>query len=71
VKIAKADLVPTQANLLDEYRTFGVLEAACRHQALWLPADIKGISWNLAEALAEQYRSGWPAAPVCGWPPRC
>jgi transposase len=30
VKVAKADLVPTQANLLGEYRTFGELEAACR-----------------------------------------
>jgi hypothetical protein len=30
VKIAKADLVPTAANLLDSYRTFGELEAACR-----------------------------------------
>lgn len=30
VKIAKADLVPTEVNLLPEYRTFGQLEAACR-----------------------------------------
>jgi transposase len=30
VKIAKADLVPTTANLLDDYRTFAELEAACR-----------------------------------------
>lgn len=30
VRIAKADLVPTEANLLAEYRTFGELEAACR-----------------------------------------
>lgn len=30
VKVAKADLVPTDANLLPEYRTFGELEAACR-----------------------------------------
>jgi transposase len=30
VKIAKADLVPTSANLLEEYRTFAQLEAACR-----------------------------------------
>jgi transposase len=29
VKIAKADLVPTQANLLDEYRSFPELEEAC------------------------------------------
>jgi hypothetical protein len=30
VKIAKADLVPTSANLLDEYATFADLEAACQ-----------------------------------------
>jgi len=30
VKIAKADLVPTSANLLDQYRKFAELEAACR-----------------------------------------
>lgn len=29
VKIAKADLVPTDANLLDEYTSFAELEAAC------------------------------------------
>jgi hypothetical protein len=29
VKIAKADLVPTQANLLDEYRSFSALDEAC------------------------------------------
>ena len=29
VRIAKADLVPTEANLLAEYATFGRLEAAC------------------------------------------
>ncbi|GIE90483.1 IS21 family transposase [Actinoplanes regularis] len=30
VKIAKADLVPTSTNLLDQYRKFAELEAACR-----------------------------------------
>jgi transposase len=30
VRIAKADLVPTDTNLLDEYRSFGDLETACR-----------------------------------------
>jgi transposase len=30
VRIAKADLVPTEANLLAEYRTFAELETACR-----------------------------------------
>jgi hypothetical protein len=30
VRIAKADLVPTEANLLEEYASFAELEAACR-----------------------------------------
>ncbi|AEA23121.1 Integrase catalytic region [Pseudonocardia dioxanivorans CB1190] len=30
VRISKADLVPTAANLLEEYRTFAQLETACR-----------------------------------------
>jgi transposase len=30
VRIAKADLVPTETNLLGAYRTFGELETACR-----------------------------------------
>ena len=30
VRIAKADLVPTEVNLGEEYRVFGQLEAACR-----------------------------------------
>jgi transposase len=30
VRIAKADLVPTQANLLDDYPSFGTLERACQ-----------------------------------------
>lgn len=30
VRIAKADLVPTDANLLPQYKTMGQLEAACR-----------------------------------------
>src|SRR5512144_3072918 len=29
VRVAKADLVPTEANLLDDYASFGELEAAC------------------------------------------
>ena len=29
VKIAKADLVPAEANLREEYASFGELEAAC------------------------------------------
>jgi hypothetical protein len=30
VRIAKADLVPTEANLLDDYPSFGTLERACQ-----------------------------------------
>lgn len=30
MRVAKADLVPTETNLLGAYRTFGELETACR-----------------------------------------
>jgi hypothetical protein len=30
VQVAKADLVPTEANLLDKYESFQELETACR-----------------------------------------
>jgi transposase len=42
VKIAKADLVPTTANLLEEYRTFGELEAACRQFSDEVNAPLTG-----------------------------
>ncbi len=35
VKIAKADLVPTEANLLDDYAGFGALASACDGSARW------------------------------------
>jgi hypothetical protein len=33
VRIAKADLVPTQTNLLDDYHSFADLERACQGSA--------------------------------------
>ena len=38
VKVAKADLVPTEYNLLAEYRSFAELEAACADVATELNA---------------------------------
>ena len=55
VRLAKADLVPTEANLLEEYRSFGELAAACD----WFCADVNGRPHSEtgrapAEALAEE-----------------
>ena len=47
VKLAKADLVPADANLLEEYASFAALEAACRCSA----------------ARSTAARTGSPAAP--------
>jgi transposase len=55
VRIAKADLVPTSANLLAEYRTFGELEAACREFCEQVNDRIhRETRRRPAEALAEE-----------------
>jgi hypothetical protein len=42
VRIAKADLVPADTNLLEAYHSFGDLEAACREAGLTV-----GQQWPL------------------------
>jgi hypothetical protein len=55
VRIAKADLVPTEANLLEEYRKFSELEAACRQFCDEVNNRIHRESRRRpAEALAEE-----------------
>jgi transposase len=55
VKIAKADLVPTKANLLDSYRTFGELETACREFCEQVNQRVhRETRRRPAEALAEE-----------------
>jgi hypothetical protein len=55
VRVAKADLVPTDANLLDEYERFGELVSACER----LCAEVNGWPHSEtgrapADALAEE-----------------
>jgi len=55
VKVAKADLVPTQANLLDEYASFAELEAACEGFCQLVNARPHRITRRApAEMLAEE-----------------
>jgi transposase len=55
VRIAKADLVPTEANLLGEYRTFAQLETACREFCEQVNARVHRETRRApAEALAEE-----------------
>jgi hypothetical protein len=55
VKIAKADLVPTEANLLDEYRSFGELEAACAAAMATFNGRVHSVTRRIpTEALAEE-----------------
>ena len=55
VKIAKADLVPTGANLLDEYASFAQLEAACEGFCQLVNARPHRITRRApAEMLAEE-----------------
>ena len=46
VKIAKADLVPTDANLLDEYRSFAELEAACAAAMATFNGRVHSVPWS-------------------------
>jgi transposase len=55
VKIAKADLVPTQANLLEEYRSFAELEEACTHAMATVNGRLHSVTRRIpAEALVEE-----------------
>jgi hypothetical protein len=55
VKIAKADLVPTEANLLEEYGSFADLEAACAAAMATFNTRIHSVTRRIpAEALAEE-----------------
>ena len=55
VKLAKADLVPTEYNLLDEYDSFGALEVACTELAAELNARPHAVTRRApAEMLAEE-----------------
>jgi hypothetical protein len=55
VKIAKADLVPTEANLLDEYRSFAELEEACTTAMATINGRMHSVTRRIpAEALQEE-----------------
>jgi hypothetical protein len=55
VRIAKADLVPTEANLLDEYRSFAELEEACAAAMATFNGRIHSVTRRVpSEALQEE-----------------
>ena len=55
VRIAKADLVPTEANLLTEYGSFAELEAACARFCTGVNARVhRATSRPPVEVLAEE-----------------
>ena len=55
VKIAKADLVPTEANLLDEYRSFAELEEACAAATATFNGRMHSVTRRVpTEALQEE-----------------
>jgi len=79
VKLAKADLVPTEANLLDGYSIFSELEAACNHEMDLLngrvhavtrrvPAEALELERGLLHALpAEPYTIAFGESRLVGW----
>jgi hypothetical protein len=63
VKVAKADLVPTDANLLEEYASFAALEAACQEFCDLVNARPHRITRRApAEMLAEERARLHPVA---------
>lgn len=55
VKIAKADLVPTEANLLEEYRSFAELEEACTKAMATFNTRLHSVTRRVpADALEEE-----------------
>lgn len=51
VKVAKADLVPTEYNLVDDYGTFAELEAACVALSAQLNARVHSVTKRAPEEL--------------------
>ncbi len=66
VKIAKADLVPKDTNLLDAYASFGELEAACEAFCEQVNARVHRVTRRTPNEMLEQERARLhpiPAAP--------
>ncbi|RGA04260.1 IS21 family transposase [Microbispora triticiradicis] len=57
VRIAKADLVPTEVNLLGEYRTFAQLETACREFCQQVNARVHRLSRRVPEQMLAEERA--------------
>lgn len=51
VKLAKADLVPTECNLVEDYRTFAELEAACAEVAAGFNARPHAVTRRVPDEL--------------------
>jgi hypothetical protein len=64
VKIAKADLVPTEANLLDEYRSFEELEVACAAATASFNGRIHAITRHIPAVALEKERAFLHAIPA-------
>jgi transposase len=63
VKLAKADLVPTEYNLRDEYRTFAQLEGACTETGDRLNARVHAVTRRVPNELLEIERQSLHAIP--------
>jgi transposase len=57
VRVAKADLVPTEVNLLGEYRTFSQLEAACRQFCAEVNARVHRETRRVPEQMLAEERA--------------
>jgi hypothetical protein len=79
VKLAKADLVPTDYNLLDDYRSFAELEAACEQVAARVnarphavtrraPAELLAVEREALHRIPDApYTAAFGESRVVGW----
>jgi Mu transposase, C-terminal domain/Integrase core domain len=63
VRIAKADLVPTDYNLLDDYRSFAEAEAACAEVAAGFNARVHSVTRRVPDEALRDERQALHAIP--------
>jgi transposase len=64
IKVAKADLVPTEANLLDDYDSLGAFEAACQAQMEVLNGRVHAVTRRVPNELLAVERAELHAIPA-------
>jgi hypothetical protein len=68
VKLAKADIVPTETNLLPQYATFAEVEQACSAFVAEINARVHRVTGRHPVEMLDQERTALHACPICRTP---